>query len=145
MSWNLPSVLLVVFLCFVVCAYLLFLIWTDASKTHSTERSEFEKQALRGLGANMGLQYSELAEAHETPIPMVLYCPICGCQHVDAVEHQGGEDCDTVVWNNPPHRSHLCAFCGCIWRPADVPTEGVPSLTTKGEKDWEFPFKRTVF
>lgn len=55
------------------------------------------------------------------PIPMVLHCPACGAQHID----QATED-----WPNPPHRSHLCGSCGCIWRPADVATVGVERVAT---------------
>lgn len=77
-----------------------------------------------------------------TPIDMVLHCPKCGMQHVDAPEsdldyadrrfREFGEQ-----WTNPPHRSHLCLnpSCGHIWRPADVPTNGVLAIKTKGEKD----------
>jgi hypothetical protein len=39
------------------------------------------------------------------------------------------------VWDNPPHRSHLCHGCGHVWRPADVPTNGVATITTKGKAD----------
>ncbi len=62
------------------------------------------------------------------PIPMVLICPSCHFQHVDAPDPATG-------WTNPPHRSHLCAACGTVWRPADVPTVGVERVNTKGEKD----------
>lgn len=80
------------------------------------------------------------------PIDMVLFCPQCGVQHVDAPEagvafmqdasgHQG--DAPTIVgaWDNPPHRSHLCHACGHVWRPADVPTNGVPAIKTAGKAD----------
>lgn len=60
------------------------------------------------------------------PLDMVLHCPHCGLQHVDAAR---GE------WTNPPHRSHLCAICGTIWRPADVPTNGVAAIGTRGKAD----------
>lgn len=60
------------------------------------------------------------------PIDMVLYCPICGLQHIDA---------PSAYWTNPPHRSHLCAGCGHIWRAADVPTNGVRRTKTAGEHD----------
>lgn len=76
----------------------------------------------------------------QTPIPMILHCPACGMQHVD-----GQEITDTtsliseVTWNNPPHRSHLCAGCGHIWRPADVPTTGVAAIQTKGKNDSPLP------
>ena len=72
-----------------------------------------------------------------SPIDMVLYCPACGMQHIDAPErawdapaHARGE-----FWTNPPHRSHLCHDCGHIWRPADVPTNGVAAVKTKGKND----------
>lgn len=86
----------------------------------------------------------------EAPINMVLYCPNCGMQHVDKpddrckmgggcdesgrcyAESQGvPERCER--WTNPPHRSHLCHACGTIWRPADVPTNGVAELKTQGK------------
>jgi hypothetical protein len=62
------------------------------------------------------------------PIPMVLHCPACGVQHIDAPENKGR-------WTNPPHRSHLCHYCGHVWRPADVATTGVLAIATKGKND----------
>jgi len=61
------------------------------------------------------------------PVDMLLFCPKCGTQHVDAPDGKG--------WDNPPHRSHLCHACGCVWRPADVPTNGVAEIKTKGSVD----------
>lgn len=83
-------------------------------------------------------------QATPEPIPMVLHCPKCGMQHVDKpntlekiVHRQSGTVVDEL-WSNPPHRSHLCHGCGTIWRPADVPTTGVKSISTKGKADtWE--------
>ncbi|HDR9758766.1 hypothetical protein KDX16_33610 [Burkholderia vietnamiensis] len=69
------------------------------------------------------------------PIPMLLFCPACGLQHVDAPEpaHDGEEE-----WDNPPHRSHKCHACATVWRPADVPTVGVASIQTSGQADnWD--------
>lgn len=60
------------------------------------------------------------------PIDMIIHCGQCGHQHVDAPD---GE------WTNPPHRSHLCAACGAIWRVADVPTNGVARIATRGSAD----------
>lgn len=60
------------------------------------------------------------------PIDMILHCPNCHRQHVDKAE---GE------WTNPPHRSHLCHFCGSVWRPADVATNGVAAIRSRGVKD----------
>lgn len=84
---------------------------------------------------------------HEVvPVDMVLHCPKCGLQHIDAPDQPL-----TVLeatlranplsmpaptrWTNPPHRSHLCKSCGHIWRPADVPTNGVAAVATKGKAD----------
>jgi hypothetical protein len=74
------------------------------------------------------------------PIDMVLHCPRCGTQHVDAPENGGlafkiVDDDVYDAWTNPPHRSHLCHGCGAIWRPADVPTNGVLAVTTRGKRD----------
>lgn len=64
----------------------------------------------------------------EVAIPMLLPCPRCHALHVDAPEPERG-------WTNPPHRSHLCHYCGLVWRPADVPTTGVAAITTRGAAD----------
>ena len=66
---------------------------------------------------------------HADPIDMVLHCPACGLQHIDAPDER------TPDWKNEPHRSHLCHGCGHIWRPADVPTNGVQATKTKGKAD----------
>lgn len=84
------------------------------------------------------------ASHSDVPIPMILHCPSCGMQHIDAPEthhldieldRAGMGDSYSASWNNPPHRSHLCHGCGTIWRPADVPTVGVASIKTKGKED----------
>lgn len=84
--------------------------------------------------------------AEAEPIPMLLFCPVCGAQHVDAPEVEpaqlisGGPNAGRVVpwkvtWANPPHRSHLCHACGIVWRPADVATVGVEAIETSGKAD----------
>lgn len=74
----------------------------------------------------------------DKPIDMILYCPLCGTQHIDKEEtpapHMMGKR-----WTNPPHRSHLCDCCGHIWRPADVPTNGVQAISTRGKDDKDAP------
>lgn len=81
------------------------------------------------------------APAASQPIDMVLHCPACGMQHIDAPERgvlvSGGPNAGRVRagWSNPPHRSHLCHSCGHIWRPADVPTNGIQAVATKGKND----------
>ena len=81
----------------------------------------------------------------QAPIDMILHCPACGKQHIDKPEGQfyPGHTAEESVaankayglWDNPPHRSHLCHGCGHIWRPADVPTNGVATIKTKGKND----------
>lgn len=53
------------------------------------------------------------------PVAMLLFCPRCDRQHVDAADV-------------PEHCSHECQGCGYTWRPADVPTTGVRTLETCG-------------
>lgn len=69
------------------------------------------------------------------PIDMLLHCPACGMQHIDAPEPHLLGAVDLTTWHNPAHRSHLCHGCGHIWRPADVPTNGVAAVKTKGKAD----------
>lgn len=91
------------------------------------------------------------------PVPMILWCPACGSQHVDREEEHKPEcmslkigpepdpsHCNCDRWANPPHRSHLCAGCGHIWRPSDVYTEGVAEIATKGSKDTPAPVRGRV-
>jgi len=68
------------------------------------------------------------------PINMLLWCPQCHTQHVDE------PDARTEGWNTPLHRSHLCHNCGTIWRPADIPTNGIVAISTRGKADtWPPP------
>lgn len=80
------------------------------------------------------------AQAGQEPIDVILHCPKCGRQHIDAPEGGMETQPDGTVhaecaWENPPHRSHLCHGCGHIWRPADVPTNGVMAIKTAGKAD----------
>lgn len=90
-------------------------------------------------------QLTALAAATK-PIDMLLLCPNCGVQHIDAVEtgtalSRSGLDTltetEVVTWSNPPHRSHMCHSCGHQWRPADVATNGVAEdgVTTANYND----------
>lgn len=92
-------------------------------------------------------QEAEAAESKLTaPIPMVLFCPACGEQHIDKDDpcpdegcpHYGTQHSHPDSWLNPPHRSHLCHGCGHIWRPADVATVGVVKTETSGKADSPF-------
>jgi hypothetical protein len=75
------------------------------------------------------------------PIPLLLFCPRCDRQHVDAPQPEKD-------WTNPPHRSHECQACGYVWRPADVATTGVRTIETSGQNDrsahpWKARTERT--
>lgn len=100
----------------------------------------FEARPHRDTPQNRRIFYAGHCKGYdaamEKPIDMVLFCPNCGKQHIDAPDdHPELRDIHKAPWTNPPHRSHLCHECGCIWRPADVPTNGVAAITTKGQKD----------
>lgn len=98
--------------------------------------------------------YEILHESHSDllkPIDMILLCPKCGFQHIDRAEEVCREPApcrrprhhtglcspfpETAAWTNPPHKSHLCHNCGVIWRPADVTTNGVAAIKTRGSDD----------
>ena len=85
---------------------------------------------------------AQASSALQAPIDMVLHCPDCGLQHIDAPEHcrrPGAPGVTLEPWTNPPHRSHLCSGCGYVWRPADVPTNGVAAVETTGVADSPIP------
>lgn len=79
---------------------------------------------IAGEKNGMGLAVLEeiisrhMSAAVPKPIDAILHCPDCGHQHIDAPEPENG-------WINPPHRKHLCHYCGHIWLAANVPTNGV--------------------
>jgi len=101
------------------------------------------------------MKIKEIDMTDQTPIKMVLHCPVCGFQHLDRPNHwsdkfdapmgtESVEDLESLrkameayeaEWTNPPHRSHTCLKCGTIWRPADVSTMGVWRVDTKGKAD----------
>ena len=85
----------------------------------------------------MTRRYSPPTISAPQPIDMVLHCPKCGVQHIDAPDRTQAKRGDRgwEEWDNPPHRSHLCHGCGHIWRPADVPTNGVAAVKTAGKAD----------
>jgi len=92
------------------------------------ERRKIAEDALACFDAALASHAG--AAVQQEPIDMVLHCPACGMQHVDAPQ-----DHPLDPWLNPPHRSHLCKGCGHIWRPADVPTNGVAAVKTRGKAD----------
>jgi len=69
-----------------------------------------------------------LSLSEQLPIPMILYCPVCQMQHIDAPNPEIG-------WEDPPHKSHECQGCKAVWRPCDLATTGVRELATRGKSD----------
>lgn len=90
--------------------------------------------AAESLAKHLPMTAERLLESARgvAPIPMLLACPSCDRQHVDAPD-------EAKRWTNPPHKSRLCAYCGTIWRPADVPTTGVAEISTRGKDDTWWP------
>lgn len=79
----------------------------------------------------------------EQPIPMVLFCLVCHFQHIDKPEtdEEYGKrvaEMERPVkrWTNPPHKTHLCLACGVLWRPAEIFTTGVVSVTPGLSDTW---------
>jgi hypothetical protein len=120
---------------------------SDSWNAHLFVKVQSNSRDCPFYAANATLASPDLAAEVErlisAPIDMVLHCPACGMQHIDAPEPAGeytarGYDplgAAALAWNNPPHRSHLCHGCGHIWRPADVATNGVAAVKTKGKAD----------
>lgn len=63
----------------------------------------------------------------DIPVDMILHCPACGFQHVDAPEPEIG-------WTNPPHKTHQCKRCTHLWRPSMRRTNGVASISHEEEQ-----------
>lgn len=59
------------------------------------------------------------------PVPMTLFCPFCGVQHVDEGE-----------WATRPHKTHQCQSCKKEWRLFEYPTVGVAPVPVEGAREW---------
>lgn len=97
---------------------------------HTASQGDFDPTVHEGREVARAV----LAQAQREvkPLDMVLHCPECGRQHIDEPNEAAG-------WGNPPHKSHLCrkedGGCGNVWRPADIPTNGVRAVATRGKAD----------
>lgn len=78
-------------------------------------------ETVQEMSAALSRLFETLVEKCEVPINMVLHCPNCHVQHVDAPDEGLG-------WKNPPHRTHQCGQCGALWRPSHACTNGVQEL-----------------
>ncbi len=100
------------------------------------DAKEGEDEPLDDTSEEIERAYGDAGDSYDEPSPvaMILFCPSCGMQHIDAPDLEKG-------WDNPPHRSHLCGGCGHIWRPADVPTVGVDTIWTYSSNDSHPPIR----
>lgn len=108
-------------------------------------RDKFHCYAFHGVDdLPAGANTDAIEPLYVGPIDMVLHCPECHEQHIDApvlatrvitANVLGISTTDSPAWDNPPHRSHLCHDCGHIWRPCDIPTNGVKATLTQGKND----------
>ncbi len=71
---------------------------------------------------------AKLVEYSEEPVDVVLYCPACKTQHIDGYE--------SASWKNPPHKTHLCHFCGELWTPSRRATNGVRAVRPGSSATW---------
>lgn len=101
---------------------------TRADPAFDVRRAFVSEENAAALAKRVEELEQELA-ALRRPVDMLLFCPVCSAQHIDAPDER------TPDWSNPPHKSHLCHACGHVWRPCDRPTNGVATLTTAGSKD----------
>lgn len=99
-----------------------------------SDRWEMEYTPLSTEHARLLVQVARQV-LEPAPIDMILHCPRCHAQHVDYSDEDAHADERESCWTNPPHRSHLCHHCHFVWRPADVPTNGVLQIKTRGQKD----------
>ncbi len=92
--------------------------------------------AAKIASENMETEIAALKAEAARPVDMLLFCPKCNLQHIDGlVEEVHDDGSTTVLWDNPPHRSHLCLRCGAVWRPSDRTTNGVAEIKTIGKGD----------
>lgn len=96
---------------------------------HYCSRCGQEGYHLRCPKRRKGIDLASLPEL--IPIPMILFCPVCQLQHIDAPNPKIG-------WTDPPHKSHECQGCKVVWRPCDLATTGVKAIATRGKADtWQ--------
>lgn len=98
---------------------------TEVSKS-ITYPSSVAAERIRDLVRRIANALSESLRRAALPVDMLIFCPKCRLQHVDAPHDE---------WTNPPHRTHECQGCGHLWRIADIPTNGVATLHSKGRND----------
>ncbi len=75
-----------------------------------------------------------MATKTASPVPMLLFCPMCHTKHIDegefATKPHHTHACQGLVRNEEYDEKHgkVMRRCGHVWRPAIVPTIGVEAL-----------------
>lgn len=103
-------------------------VWTPPDKAAQLTALMSDAKKLDEVYGSARFGANAKAVASDAAVDMILFCPNCGFQHVDAPD-------PATHWTNPPHKSHLCHECAHVWRPADVTTNGVAEIHTNGSGD----------
>lgn len=125
---------------------------TDFNAKYSTSIPVESVSEIFEAGYKAGIE--QAGNSAPEPLDVVLFCPRCKFQHVDKAEPDTCQTCGYseathktddfkqnaqcvrfLPWLNPSHKSHRCLNCNIVWRPADVPTNGVEEAKTVGESD----------
>lgn len=119
--------------------------WRSATEPQDGERRPGRKKLVYDKEKRAIVEVATDPRVGGAPIDMVLFCPNCAEQHIDEAKPdvcetcgKGESECSCVTytaWLNPPHKSHRCNYCNYVWRPADVPTNGVKETKTRGRRD----------
>lgn len=116
-------------------------------KLYSSELAADAKAVLNDaykLGEEIVRRWNENKPSEVKPIDVVLFCPNCYYQHIDEANPLSCQECgagkddhnnqdngtcpEFAPWLNPPHKKHRCYICNHVWRPANVPTNGVKEI-----------------
>ena len=101
--------------------------WRQADSESFSQHAKADKTAA--AFEQLIIDTCAALDAPAKPVDMVLYCPKCGLQHIDAPDSRSPD------WTNPPHKSHLCHGCQHVWKPSDTPTNGVKQTVSGKDSD----------
>lgn len=99
-------------------------IYAGEAATLKEERYQAQAQREFKHAAQSMHEHATDETAAIISTPMRLFCPVCNARHIDKPEPEKG-------WENPPHKTHLCAECGHLWRPFEYATIGV------SDEEWQ--------
>lgn len=94
---------------------------TPDYEVFATEIDDYKEKVVNGH-IQLTKKTIEARRTGEVPLDIILFCPKCHKQHIDAPDER------TPLWTNPPHKKHLCHYCGELFKPANVCTNGIARL-----------------